>query len=463
MLAEEMYRQILRVDPSNQRALKMGSLALSQTGKGSEAKEWAVRALAADPDNYQLYNNLGLIHGHLDEHEESLRCFETAIKMNGSEAFLYSNLAIQLKNKGDFEKSISVLDKALQLFPASEHLFFNYGAVVHEMAQYEQAIELYKKAIAINPELAVVHYNLSACYFLLGQWDLAWPEYEWRWKQFAQFAKVRNRFEQPYWQGEDLKGKTILLYTEQGVGDTLMTCRFVSSVKSRGGRVVLEVIAPLLDLMKSCEGADEVTSAYDGSLDYHCSLLSVPGILGIRPDTIPTQPKYLKSSLLDSPAWDLYVGLRVGICWAGNPQHPNDRHRSIPLRFFEKLAQNPDITLFGLQQDKRPHVYTGGSTIDFTEGAERVKFIDMAEFMTDFNRSAKIVENMDAVVTADTALAHLAGALGIFTCLLLPRLPDWRWGIDGENTPWYTNMRVYRNHKGWEDTLDKVAGDFLFQ
>jgi tetratricopeptide (TPR) repeat protein len=238
--AEELYRQILRVDRHNMDALEIGSLTICQNGKPDEAKEWAVKALSRDHNNFKLYNNLGLIHGSLKEHDQAIRCFKIAINKEPSEAFLYSNLAIQHKSRGQLEEACKVIEEAIDKGNESDHLYFNYGAIVHEFGMYKKAINLYKKAIKINPEMAISHYNLSACQLLLGDYENGWKEYEWRWKQFEKFATIRNKFSKPYYEGQSLKNKTIVLYCEQGIGDAIMMSRYIPTLKNMGARIVLE-------------------------------------------------------------------------------------------------------------------------------------------------------------------------------------------------------------------------------
>lgn len=445
--SEELYRQILRVDPDNQEALEMGSLAISQNGKHYEAKDWTVRALVHDYKNYRLYNNLGLLHGALNEHEKAIRCFEEAIELNSDEPFLHTNLAIELKKAGDHERMFSVLDRAIEKHN-SEHVFFNYGAIVHEFGEIERATQFYKKALEIKYDFPVCHYNLSACYFLLGDYKNGWKEYEWRWKHFHTFAKLKDRFKEPYWQGEDLRGKTIVLYNEQGVGDTIMMSRFIPLIKNMGAKVVLECIAPLQELMKSCDGIDVLCERYSGPLDYHCSLMTIPSMFDIVP------PANLRSNLLRSSAWETYSRPRIGICWTGNPMHPNDRNRSCRLADFAGIGS----PLFSFQYDTRPHQYPDIGVVDYTKGGEELKVIDLKEHMKDFNCTAKLVEEMDVVVTVDSVIAHLAGIAGVPTFLLLPFVPDWRWGIQGEKTKWYPNFTIVRqrNHGRWDTVFEDV-------
>jgi tetratricopeptide (TPR) repeat protein len=437
--SEEMYRQILRVDPNNVEAMEIGSLVVSKNGKATEAKTWIVDALMVDNTNFRLFNNLGLIHSSINETDRAIWCFNKALELRPDLSYLKTNIAIEHKKTGNYEKAIDVLHKASKDHPDCEHVFFNYGAVVQEMGDPAAAVPLYQRAIKIKYDFPVCHYNLSACWFLLDQYEKAWPEYEWRWKQFDRFAKKRDRFTKPYWSGENLDGKTLVLYIEQGLGDLVMTSRFVPILEEMGAKVIVEcpTIAHGLFHCETCV-------SYTGDMDYHCSLLSVPGVLGCE--------------ISGKPYLDRKEGKGIGICWAGSPLHPNDRNRSCSLKHFGIFPGE----LYGFQKDCRPHVYSDGSVIDFSEA--NVKFINLADRMVDLSATAKLLGEMDLVVTVDTCVAHLAGAVGVNTFLMLPKVADWRWGL-GARTKWYSSMKIFRQSKvgEWGPAFDEALKEYRRQ
>ncbi len=452
--AESLYKQILSIDPANMEAVEMLSLVLSKMKKHDEAKDIAIKLLNRNKDNYRLYNNLGLIYSDASENESAIQMFNMAIQLKPDEAYLHTNLAIEIK-KCDPRRAMSLMEITANRFSDSHHIWFNYGAMAQEFGMFDLAKYTYFKALAIDPEMAICHYNLSAVYFLTGDYKSGWREYEWRWKQFSHMSNIRDKIGLPYWSGESLEGKSIVLYGEQGAGDTIMFARFAKDVKALGARVVMLVIPELYDLFNSCSGVDELTTVFHGNADYQCSLLSVPGILGLGYEDIAWS-RYLAPFDLQDGTWD-YSGLKVGVCWAGNPMHPNDRNRSFHLRRMEPLSK---FNLFSIQKDRRPHVYPDHGVVDYCEGAD-FNLVDMAEYMTDFNKTAKIIDGLDAVVTADTSLAHLAGALGKKTFMVLPHNPDWRWGLRGESTNWYPSMKIYRQEVAgdWGDVFNRIAED----
>lgn len=469
--AVDFYMQLLRVDPDNSEAVEMGSLSLSQTGEHEKAVRLAEKAVLNDPDNFKLYNNLGLVYGRAGLREAAVKALRKAVRLNPSEAFLHTNLAIELK-KTSYEECVAEMKKTAEDHPENEHVWFNWGAIVHEQGHYDEAAGLYQRALAVNPGMAVCHYNLSSVYFLQGDYERAWPEYEWRWVHFANFDRIRSRFRAPFWDGESLVGKTIVLYGEQGAGDTIMAARFVSDVKSLGAARVVLLVPPHLRALMASSGADEVLTKWDAPLDYHCSLLSVPGILKLGYKDVGRGTRYLDPVGSSDFDWSPYDGMtKIGLCWAGNPRHPNDHNRSIPLKEFAAIDlrkrmnnfRNSDrrFALFSLQKDRRPHVHPNMGAVDYCRGADEVgPMVDLSDRMKDFNETAKMIDGLDLVITADTSVAHLAGALGKKCLVLLPFNPDWRWGLGSEKTNWYPSVTLCRQTwKDWYGAFSRVKSE----
>lgn len=419
---QELCRQILRIK-EQQEAIELLSLSLCKTDD-KECFEWMDKL----EKNYKTYNNTALMYSHFGEKDKAIEYFNKAINCNPKKSYLYVNLAVE-------EGSCAALDEAMKICP-DEHVYFNYGAIIQQENRLEEAISYYHKALEIKPDSSICHYNLSACYFLLDDYEKGWEEYEWRWKQFDRFANIRNRFKEPFWNGENLKNKTIVLYMEQGIGDLIMFYRFIKQLE---GNIILECPKTLHSLL-DCQ----VCEQYEGPLDYHCSLASLPRIL----KTIDPSP-YLHSKGLGKTDWG--NGFKIGICWAGSPIHPNDKNRSCKLSLFENLPGK----LYSFQKDTRPHCY-GRETIDYID--KPIEMVDLSPYMNDFNCTAKMLEEMDLIVTVDTSLAHLAGALGIKTFIVLPLRPDWRWGIKSNTTKWYDCVTLFRQEtKGdWKSVFDKV-------
>jgi hypothetical protein len=286
---------------------------------------------------------------------------------------------------------------------------------------------------------------------LLGQYEEAWKEYEWRWKHFSPFARIRDRYPlEKYWKGQNCK--RVLLYPEQGVGDSLMCIRYAKEINAT---TMLECSEDIIPLFKDFVDEIYVFGKAPSNFDYHCSLVGLPEIFGANLNNI-CGDAYLSGSLSASSDWDKYKGLKIGICWAGNPIHPNDENRSCPLKFFEDIGKIPEVILFSLQKEHL--IRKNGANLN--AGAE-VELIDMSEFMNDWNKTASIIANMDLIVTVDTALAHLSGGMGKPTWILLPNNSDWRWGKFGETTPWYSSVRLFRQkEKGnWKSVFKSLLNE----
>jgi hypothetical protein len=436
--AEELYRQILRVDPTNIIALQMIILALCKNKNFEDAKLFITKAINLHPNDYQIYNNAGLTYGTLEDHQLAIGYFEKAISLN-PEPFLYTNLALEYKKMGDINKCYHVFQGLLDKNINSEHVYFNYGSFVHGLGDLDHAIKLYSKAIEINSAFAAAHYNLAICYLLSGKYLEGWKEYEWRWEQFAHFAGVRKRFTQPYWDGRHCD--KLLLYTEQGVGDTLMFARYIPLVKERVGEVIFECVPELTPILRDFVTIEESPKEFDA----HCSLLSLPGVFGTTLENIPEPLSYTSQS-----RWDQFKDyFKIGICWSGSPNHPNDKNRSIPLKLFRPIHDLPGVKLFSLQK----HNVVRNDGTDLCLGTEGMKIVDLSENMTDWGVTAFIVENMDLIITADTAIAHLSASMGKPTRILLPTHSDWRWLLKGNTTPWYPSATLYRSEGNWEEII----------
>lgn len=421
-LAEEMYRQVLRVDSSNLDAINMLPLVVASNGRAEEAEILAKEAVHRSPRNFQLYNNLGMILGTLNKHDEAIICFIKATDLQPEASFVFSNMALEYKRVGNHALALRTFENAIK--NGCEHAYFNYGAYLDEIGKQDQAIKYYEEAVKINPEFAVAHYNLASDYLLLGNFEQGWKEYEWRWKAYPQFGRVRDGFGKPTWNGE--KDKKVLFFCEQGAGDLIQFMRYLPLVKAK--KVYLEC-------QPDIRGIVDAETEYE---DFDCqySLLDLPKMFGIY-----WNGSYVKSSGVASNEWDKY-GFKVGIAWAGNPRHPNDARRSRWLKDFEALVM-PGVSLFSLQKDLRKRYWPNSGEVDLTLGAN-LPLVDLSEHLVDFNALANCIEQMDLIITVDTAIAHLAGAMDKPVWVLLPKPCDWRWLLSGDRTPWYPSMRLFR-------------------
>ena len=365
-------------------------------------------------------------------------------------------LASTLIGRGDTEPARRILDQVLGRHPENRtaHLLLNHIFVLgRDWAGMRQALE---RQVSLGIPPATVAWNRSLISLRLGDMPEGWDQYEARWQLPGLIVPERN-FPQPRWQGQSFVGQTLLLHFEQGLGDTLMFVRYAKQAKALGGRVLLAAQVPLADLVATCPGVDEVIphGAPFPPFDFHLPLLSLPAAFRTTLDSIPTEIPYLDiPTSVPNREWIARTlaasegRTRIGLVWAGSRTHKGDAQRSIPPSVFESLGVLPDVAWYSFQID----------TVDLPVLPGLVSLDPM---LRNLSSTAYALSGMDLVITVDTALAHLAGALGIPTLLLLPYFPDWRWLLEREGSPWYPTMRLYRQATpgDWPGVLSRVVAD----
>ena len=426
---------------------------LSQPEAAIEALQTAV---AQKPDFPQAYNNLGLAQHDAGRFEDALACYDKALISKPDYTAAYLNMGNALRELGrpdaaavSFQKAI-VLDR--DLFEAHNNL----GNVLMEQDQLEAAAASYATAIGLKPDDPGAHKNLGIISLLQGDFETGWPEYSWRRLEDDPVFKVRN-YKPPFWDGEDLTGKTIFVYPEQGLGDIIQFVRYLPMLRQRGGRVAFDIPLPMARLMWDLDGID--VSLKDGDtlppFDYHIPLLELPKLLGTTLDTIPAAKAYLHADKNLVEAWGERLGpkeeFRIGLVWGGSPDHLKDRDRSIEPELFRPLVETPGVSALSLmvgRDGEAGRVFGGAVT-------------DLAPDLGDFADTAAAIANMDLVISVDTAVAHLAGALGTMVWTLLPFNSDWRWMLGRDDSPWYPSMRLFRQEKreDWEGVIERVAAE----
>ena len=345
----------------------------------------------------------------------------------------------------------------LALRPDHAEAYYNRGIALQSMLRLPEALESYRRAVALRPDYALAHWNESLCRLLMGDFEGGWREYEWR-REVREFAPQYHDFPRPLWLGEqEVAGRTILLHAEQGFGDTLQFCRYASLLAARGARVILEVQPPLKSLLTRLSGPAMVLAQGEPlpEFDLHCPLMSLPLACGTTLDTVPAAERYLTADPERVAACSARLGNtarpRVGLVWSGNPAHGNDYARSIALVDLLGSLDGAGVTFVSLQKDVRSH--------DRATLAARADILHCGEELRDFDDTAAWIEAMDLVISVDTSVAHLAGALGKPVWVLLPYAPDWRWLLEREDSPWYPTARLFRQPRSgdWDGVLLAVA------
>jgi Flp pilus assembly protein TadD len=455
--AESIYRQVLMVAPSNENAWCFLGMACHDQGRYEEAVEAYERALLIRANFPVALSNLGNTlkqQGKLAESEASCR---EALRYNPNYSTAYNNLGVTLVAQGRLEEASASFAKALALMPSDAGAHANLGAAAVRQGNFEEGLAHSRSALKLNPNHSEAHKNQAIVALLLGDFARGWPEYEWRWKCAG---STLPPIPLPRWFGEPLDGRTILLHWEQGLGDTIHFVRYARILRARKARVVVCCQKPLRRLLERCEGIDQLVVQGDSPPRFDCwtPLLSIPGVLGTDLASIPGECGYLTADPALVSAWrerlESYPGFRIGICWQGSPDFHADRQRSVPLAHFAPLAKLPSVRLISLQKG------VGADQVAGVAGSfEVLSFSDMDTVNGPFMDTAAIMHNLDLIVTSDTSVAHLAGALGVPAWLVLSISPDWRWLLHRDDSPWYPSLRLFRQTTwgDWNEVFQRVA------
>ena len=407
--------------------------ALAAQGEGKAAAGCYRAALALRPEYAEAHANLGLMLAEDGRLDEAAACYEAALRLDPGSAVTRNNLGNVHARRGDFAAAAALFEHAIRLDPGYVAPRINLGNAILELGDPQTALACYDSALAQAPDQVEAHRNLGLVHLLLGDYSAGWRE--WRWP-----APGPRRFAQPEWRGEPLRGEPILLYAEQGFGDVLQFVRYAPLVAACGGRVILEVPAELRRLLAGMPGTETVVACGDALPEFtsHCSLLSLPLAFKTELGTIPAAVPYIRvpaAAALPHPGGD---GLRVGLVWAGRPEHNRDRLRSLPLAALAPLADVPGVVFYSLQK---------GPAAEQLAGAP-LPLVDLSPRITDFADTAAAVAALDLVISVDTSVGHLAGALGKKVWLLLSYVPDWRWLLGRDDSPWYPTARLFRQPAG---------------
>jgi tetratricopeptide (TPR) repeat protein len=440
--ATQCYQRAIQLNPDLPGAyINLGNV-FKEKGRFDEAVRCYRKALQLNPDLPDAYSNLGITLQKAGRSDEAVTYCRKAVELSPRDATTHYNLGIAFQEKGQLDEAITCYQKASQLAPDDAGIYNNLAFALQENRRPYEAIPHYQKALQLNPDYATAHWNLSLALLLIGNFSEGWREYEWRWETQYLISSRRN-FKQPLWDGTDINGCTILLHAEQGFGDTLQFIRYAPLVAERGAHVIVECQKELASLLQSVDGIAEVVVRGEElpEFDIQCPLLSLPLAFNTTLQTIPVKVPYIASDTALIRKWKDKIGcdgskMKVGVVWAGNPGFKQNRYRNIPLERFSTLAQIPGVTLYSIQK--------GEEAKETRNPPGNMNIIDYTEDIRDFSDTASLIENLDLVISIDSAVAHLAGALGKLTWTLLPFSPEWRWLLNREDSPWYPTMRLFR-------------------
>lgn len=454
--ASESYCAAIRVDPSRAEIHFNLGVTRSLQGRHDEAAEAYRRALRILPDYPEAHNNLGGILQTLGCLEEAVRSYQAALRIRPDYADAHYNLALALQDLDRPEEALSHYDAVLERQASHWEAHNNRGNTLLALGRPRQALESYEAALGLRPDYAEALWNRGVVDLLLGNFERGWEGYEWRHRRADAF---RRDFRQPAWDGAPYPGRTLLVYAEQGLGDTIQFCRYLELAKRRGGCLWFESQARLLPLLERLPAIDRLLPQGSGpeAFDLQIPLLSLPRIFGTRLDSVPAPVPYLTVDPACCELWRRRIGhrhkRRIGLVWGGNPNHPSERRRGIPLAEFSTLASVKHAAWFSLQR--------GPQASELASPPAGLRITNLESEGATIQDTAAILMNLDLLITVDTMTAHLAGALGRPVWVLLSFAPDWRWMLDRSDSPWYPGMRLFRQPRpgDWRPVIEAVAAE----
>lgn len=520
--AEFLYRKILKKQPWNSEVLHMLGVICSDCEKYDSAIDYIKRALRLDPNNAHAYYNLGNTFRKKGQQEEAISSFQKAVQLNPlfvdayynlgiafqdnkqfNEAIAsylkasqldprlshvwynlgnayrdnkqfgeaitsylkalelnpsfvesYINLAGAFRDNGQLDEAVSYSEKALRLKPSLPAAYVNLGTALQDKGHLDEAITCYRKALQFNPDLAEAHWNMSLVFLILGDYKEGWKEHMWRWKLKDY---MRYGFSQPLWDGFDISGASVLLHDEQGFGDAIQLIRYAPLVAERCSKVIIWCKKELKTLLRNVPGVYGVIGRGEDLPDFdaHCPLLNLPLIFNTTLESIPTKIPYITADSILVRRWRDRIEsdssrLKVGLVWATG-EGELSKIKSFPLDAFSEFARVRNVSFYSLQK--------GTEAEQAKNPPKGMKLIDYMGEIDDFADTAALIENLDLVISADTAAAHLAGALGKPVWTLIPAVPIWQWMLEREDSPWYATMRLFRQHSlgEWNSVITRVS------
>ena len=446
--AEALCRVLEKIRPRNSQLLFLLGMVLHKTGQDEEAVKWLSLAAKYQPGCARVFNGLGCAYQKLEDHARAAGAFERAIELEPQSADVLYNFGKTCYRLEQVERAAALFRRAVEINPRDAESWNNLGKCLKELNRLDESIEAYNRAIEIVPDYALARYGRAISLLTMGRLAEGFQEYEWRWH-----SMTPRKFPQPAWQGEIARDKALFVHAEQGFGDAIQMVRFISAARKRVGCIILECRPELATLFQYSKCADVVIphKATIPPFDYFIPLLNLPRALGVTLDTIPGGTPYLQAPVYQRFLPTPSARLKVGLVWAGNPNHHQDAARSIRLAELAPILEVPGVAFYSLQQPVPSH----------DEAFLRAKSnnINTSPIFNNFLETASLVAEMDLVITVDTAVAHLAGALAKPVWMLVQHSPDWRWFLDRADTHWYPTMRLFRqterNH--WEQPVGCMA------
>lgn len=452
--AEMHFRNAVAAEPDSEEAYVALANVLETRGTLSAQAAEFEEGLSRWPENYNAVMLLGACRFHKGDRAGGTSTFRQAISIDPTRSQAWSNLGVALGHDERFEEGLEALRRAFEIDAAngSSENVLNFATVLREDDRHAEALNLLERDLAGNPDPRE-HWLRSVLLLEAGRFTEGWAEHEFRWMK-EPLVSSRWALRRPVWEGQDLSGKTILLHAEQGFGDAIQFIRYARLLKDRGARVVFAAFNDFPEISRDFDDVDEVR--VDGSVldfDFHIPLLSLPRVLGTTLASIPSHVPYVKARASYLERWSQRIQstqkLKVGLVWAGNPKHVRDRMRSLQLAQLTSLGRIADLQLYSLQKSATAADEIAASGLDL---------VDLGQHFDNFCDTAAAIHLLDLVISVDTSVAHLAGALGKPVWLMIPKPADWRWLLEGDRTPWYPTMRLFRQpeRNRWDCVVENI-------
>jgi tetratricopeptide (TPR) repeat protein len=451
------FDRAIALSPGLMQAHYNRALQLTELGRLEEAVSSYDQTVALAPDSVNAWFNRGVLLQDLGRLAEAVASFDAVIRLTPNDVDAHNRRGVVLNALGRPEEALDSYERAIALSPALAEAHYNCGIALHELTRVEEAIASFEAAVALRPDYAEAHVNLAFSLLVAGRFEAGWREHEWRKRLWGEAARMFDA--KRLWTGEPgLEGKTLFVHHEQGLGDTIQFCRYAKLLNETGARLILSVHAPLKPLLRQLGPAVEVIGDDEPApaFDHFSPLLSLPLACGTTLESIPSHPRYIWADADQRSRFEDRLGPRVrpriGLAWSGDPGHMNDRNRSIAFeQLGPLLTDNADWIC--LQNAVRP--------ADSAALARHGGVSFHGDALADFSDAAALVDHMDLVITVDTSLAHLAGAMGKPVWILLPFAPDWRWLLGRSDSPWYPSARLFRQPRrgDWSSVIEAVRAE----
>jgi Flp pilus assembly protein TadD len=431
-----------------------------QAGRLNEAEETLARALALAPEHAGALHLLGVVGFRQGRIEEAATLMERSIAASPETALYYRNICEVYRSLGRYDNALTAGHQAVALTPRDPHCYHNLGVLHYHRLELDAAIHCAESALALDREFAGAHFGIAEASLLRGDFHRGWEEYEWR-LRLANAPELLPPTDHPKWDGTPLANGRLLLIADQGYGDVIQFARYIPWAARRCPDIAVACSSEIRPVVTQQPGGATTFDHWENQPDFlvYCALSSLPRLAGTTLQTIPAPIPYLRADPAKLAAWNERLsGLapagyrRIGIVWAGRPTHVNDRNRSTTLATLAPLAELPRLALISLQK--------GPAQAQIGAYWGRAPLVNLGPEIADFGDTMAIIEGLDLIVTIDTAVAHLAGAMGRTVWLMLPFAPDWRWLLDRADSPWYPTARLFRQPapRQWGPVIAEIVG-----